>query len=425
MRYLFLMILLWSSSVLYAADKMRIAVLDFQANDVSIYAAKAVSDIITTEMAKKDDFIMVERSQMSSIMSEQGFQQSGCIDSACAVQLGKLLSAKKILIGSLSRLGDVFTITGKVVDIQTARIELADSERCLKEDDLDQAARILSVKLINRIAGKSYPLPSRTYETEEARLRFFVSAGYSYNWQGGMNIPIVKGTGIASEKSDFTYMNRFSVSPGYELTDIITLKSSLEFAFFNTGFTEAASNYNYIETDDYVLYQDLNYLDARSYAAKVWGFSIDVLFNYRITGFTPFCALGAGYSRYNFYGKGIISDTYILSKADNSIYKEVQYKLKAEPANVFVGRAYIGISISISRYVDFILSGGVTVTLNSPVINGTKISKYYEGSNGDISGLPQEYDNLDQILNDSAADYKGDRYVVGPYTQGEFNFRIF
>ncbi len=423
--YFLIMIMLWSAADLSAADKMRIAVLDFQANDVSVYAAKAVSEIIVTEMAKKGDFTMIERSQMSSIMNEQGFQQSGCVDSSCAVQLGKLLSAKKILIGSLSRLGGGFTITGKVVDVETARIEFAESERCLKEDDLDPAARILAIKLINRIAGKNYSLPSRTYETEQARLRFAVGAGYSYNWQGGMNVPIVKGTGIASEKSDFTYQNRFTISPSYELTDIITLRSNLEFSLFNTGYSESASNYNYIETDEYVIYQDLNYLDARSYAARVWGISFDVLFNYKISGFTPFCALGLGYSRYVFYGKGIISSTNIQSKADNSIYKEVQYDLKAEPTNVFLGRAYIGIAISISRYVEFVLTGGATLTLNTPVIKGTRISKYYEGSNGDTSSFPTEYDDLDRTLKERALDYEGDGYVIGPYTQGEFNFRIF
>ena len=424
-KYFFIVILLLSTSVLFAAEKMRIAVIDFQANDVSIYAAKAVSDIIGTEMAKRGDFAMIERNQMSSIMNEQGFQQSGCVDSACAVHLGKLLSAKKIMIGSLSRLGGIYTITAKVVDVETAGVDFAESERCTKEDDLDPAARILAIKLINRIAGRDYPLPSRSYETEEARLRFAIAAAYSYTWQGGMTIPIVKGTGLVSQKSDYTYMNRFAVSPSYEITDIITLRSNLEYSVFNTGYSTAAYNYNFVSTDNYSLSQNLNYNNARSYAADVWGISIDILFNYNMKGFTPFCALGAGYSRYVFNGKGIIFDTYIQKNDDVNSFKEVQYNLKAKPSNVFQGRAYIGISISISRYVEFILTGGTTVTMNTPVINGTKISKYYEKSGGDTSTFPSGYDNLDQTLKGRAVAFKGDRYVLGPYTQGEFNFRIF
>ena len=86
------------TSNLFAAQSIRIAVLDFEANNVSKYAAKAVSEFVSTEMAKKSELTVLERKQIGAILKEQGFQQTGCTVQECAVEMGKLLSAKKILI---------------------------------------------------------------------------------------------------------------------------------------------------------------------------------------------------------------------------------------------------------------------------------------------------------------------------------------
>ena len=85
-------------SNLSAAQTIRIAVLDFEANNVSKYVAKAVSEFVSTEMAKKSELTVLERKQIGAILKEQGFQQMGCTEQECAVEMGKLLSAKKILI---------------------------------------------------------------------------------------------------------------------------------------------------------------------------------------------------------------------------------------------------------------------------------------------------------------------------------------
>ena len=85
-------------SIVYA-DKMRIAVLDLKAQTgVEQSTANAVSDLIRGKLVKLNRYIIIERSQMAAILEEQGFQQSGCTETDCAVEVGQLLSANYILI---------------------------------------------------------------------------------------------------------------------------------------------------------------------------------------------------------------------------------------------------------------------------------------------------------------------------------------
>lgn len=133
---------------------MRIAILDLHPTEVSKATAKAVSDMIRTDMIDMNIFTVVERSQMMEILKEQGFQQTGCTDSACAVQLGKLVSAKKILIGEISKMAGGILITVRVVDVEKGTAEYAASEKAKNENESDEAARKLSLKLAERITGK-------------------------------------------------------------------------------------------------------------------------------------------------------------------------------------------------------------------------------------------------------------------------------
>ena len=54
-------------------------------------------------------FTVGERGEMDSILKEQGFQASGCTDIECAVKIGKLLSANKMLVGEIGKLGTKFS----------------------------------------------------------------------------------------------------------------------------------------------------------------------------------------------------------------------------------------------------------------------------------------------------------------------------
>ena len=131
--------------------KMRLAVLDLKPQNVDLGTAKVVSNMLRTSLIDSNVFVIIERGQMDEILNEQGFQQTGCTDSSCAVEIGKLLSTNKILIGEISKLGKSFIITSRVVDVEKGVAEYAVQEKAASEDVLDLSIKKLSAKLISRI----------------------------------------------------------------------------------------------------------------------------------------------------------------------------------------------------------------------------------------------------------------------------------
>jgi len=96
----------------------RIAVMDFIPKGVPVTMAQNISELIRAELINSNTCIVIERAQMGSLLREQGFQQTGCTDVSCAVQVGKLLSAQKILIGTVMKMGNSLIITGRIVDVE-------------------------------------------------------------------------------------------------------------------------------------------------------------------------------------------------------------------------------------------------------------------------------------------------------------------
>jgi TolB-like protein len=143
------------------AAKMSIAVMDFQAKGIDTAIAQNVSELIRGEMINAGIFIVIERAQMGQILKEQGFQQTGCTDVSCAVEIGKILSANKMLVGSVMKIATSIIISGRVVDVQSGVGEFSENQECESEAKLLNAVKLFTGKLSARIQGKPIPsLPS-------------------------------------------------------------------------------------------------------------------------------------------------------------------------------------------------------------------------------------------------------------------------
>src|SRR5690606_9494871 len=84
-----------------------VAVVDFT-NNTGYYIGnieEAAADYLISYINARDDFQVVERAKLRSIITEHGFNTSGLVDQTeSAIELGKLLGAEYILTGSLMNL---------------------------------------------------------------------------------------------------------------------------------------------------------------------------------------------------------------------------------------------------------------------------------------------------------------------------------
>lgn len=127
-----------------------IAVMSLQAKGIPQTEADLVTEALTSKIQNRGRFRIMERSQMETILGEQGFQSSGvCDNSTCAVEIGKLLSIDKLVVGSMGKLGSSYMLNARLVEVGTGEI-IANSSQQIKGDlsnlstVMDQVATELS-----------------------------------------------------------------------------------------------------------------------------------------------------------------------------------------------------------------------------------------------------------------------------------------
>jgi hypothetical protein len=65
---------------------------------------------------------VVDRKNIDKIVSEYKFQASGLVDESTAIEIGKLSGADIIVMGSINRVGGIFYLNIKLIDVKTAEI---------------------------------------------------------------------------------------------------------------------------------------------------------------------------------------------------------------------------------------------------------------------------------------------------------------
>ena len=116
------MVLIAGSGI--AAEKQTVAILDFESIGSEEFLGKAVAEIIRTELVGTKKFRVVERAQIKKALSEQKLQMTGAINDESAVQIGKLLGADLIIVGSVVKIGTSYTINSRLIDVQTGEAQL-------------------------------------------------------------------------------------------------------------------------------------------------------------------------------------------------------------------------------------------------------------------------------------------------------------
>ena len=100
-----------------------VAVLPFTSRVLDSSAIDGLTSAMNSELINTGKFRVMERSQMDGILKEQGFQQSGACDGQeCAVQVGKLLSVDQMVLGTIAKVGNTYTLSARLVDVQTGEV---------------------------------------------------------------------------------------------------------------------------------------------------------------------------------------------------------------------------------------------------------------------------------------------------------------
>ena len=99
-----------------------IAVMDFDGNNVSESETSILTDRLRNELFNSGRYNVLERGMMDDILIEQGFQQTGCTSSDCAVEVGNMLGVQQMVGGSIGKIGNMYTVSARIIDVETGQL---------------------------------------------------------------------------------------------------------------------------------------------------------------------------------------------------------------------------------------------------------------------------------------------------------------
>lgn len=143
------------SQALPHADKINFAVTALKpCEGISAGEAEIIADRLRIDIFSTGKVNILEREEMKNILKEQGFQASGsCDDEACLVEVGKMLGVQRIVAGTIGRLGNMYLLNFRVIDVQTSRIHAVVSHDV--NGSIDQVVINLPY-IANRLVDSSY-----------------------------------------------------------------------------------------------------------------------------------------------------------------------------------------------------------------------------------------------------------------------------
>ena len=149
------MAVLFNIIIAQTPERKNMAVYNFTGLGVSNIEAQVISDRIRVEIGKFDTYSIIERGLMEQILKEQVLQLSGlCDDASCLVEVGQILAVHYIVGGSVSKIGNLFTIEARIIDVESGQIvtSVVEDYNGPIENLLVQTTKVVAEKLIGESA---------------------------------------------------------------------------------------------------------------------------------------------------------------------------------------------------------------------------------------------------------------------------------
>lgn len=138
-------------------DRIKIAIVDFQGLNEGARIenlGKILTEGLTTSIAKSEAFKIIERTQLEKVLLEIQLTQSGIIDTSNAKQIGKMVGADAIVIGSVSKIGDDMRLDARIIDVESGIIlSAATSEGPFSIKSIN----LMTDSIVKDLIGKFYP----------------------------------------------------------------------------------------------------------------------------------------------------------------------------------------------------------------------------------------------------------------------------
>jgi TolB-like protein len=166
--------------------RQSLAILPFSATGLSSETIQTLESLLRQELAQSNHFTLIPE--------EQTYQATGektCSEIECAVEIGKKLSAQKVVLGNLSQLGSKIIFHYLLIDVASAQSVLSDNVSSMQLENMDVvmkrvASSIVTGQAINQTAKVDNIMEAETATPRRraARKYWGINFGYLYPTEG-------------------------------------------------------------------------------------------------------------------------------------------------------------------------------------------------------------------------------------------------
>ncbi len=157
------------SGSLFAKRKAIIGIAKFRVVGVSKDFAELINENLTTYVVKTGKFNVVERSLLEKVLKEAKLSSSDLVSKRNAIKIGRILSARALIIGSIIKLGNMITLSARFVEVNSGTILRGEKVEFSNVSKISLACKIVIHKLLK------LPVP----ESAEKELKKSGTAAYN------------------------------------------------------------------------------------------------------------------------------------------------------------------------------------------------------------------------------------------------------
>lgn len=110
----------------------QVAVYPFEAVGIDGTKGTVITNAVFRQLITSSKILVRDQASTQAAIESIGLSQSGhCADDSCKIEAGKILKAEKLIMGSVEMLdANYYTVSIRVVDVQTGRTEYSKSQDC-------------------------------------------------------------------------------------------------------------------------------------------------------------------------------------------------------------------------------------------------------------------------------------------------------
>ena len=110
------------ASRIQLSERLSLAILPFKRETTGSNAVPGFQDRLTHALTKRNRFHMIERHQLELILQEQHLNRTSLVSTQTASKIGRLVSARSVLTGTIMNVHKRTVITARMVDVETSKV---------------------------------------------------------------------------------------------------------------------------------------------------------------------------------------------------------------------------------------------------------------------------------------------------------------